>query len=285
MKNISSGEDALSNLFMPFVHMGDVSSILKNRKLASKLKDNRSVTINGTKINRLQSGKERGFLQFRYKGKELRFYYDSGKRMMETLGMIRDEFINQESARIEVKKRDVVDIGAYVADTSILFALNGARHVYALEPYPYFYGLGMKNIEANRLSKKITLLNAACGSENSTVEISDKETNFSRVQSTKRKGKGIGIMSLENVIKKYNLKGASLKVDCEGCEYDIILKTDSNMLRRFDNIQIEYHYGYSNLVKRLREVGFKVSFTKPVKKYNFVTRSFMVIGFINASLR
>ncbi|MGD0728651.1 MAG: FkbM family methyltransferase, partial [Candidatus Micrarchaeaceae archaeon] len=162
------------------------------------------------------------------------------------------------------------------------YAMNGARHVYALEPYPYFYNIGLKNIQTNKLNKKITLINAGCGSETSKAQLNESDTNFNRVQSKGKSTKGINIMSLNEIVKKYDIRNGSLKVDCEGCEYDIILKTDSNILRRFSYIQIEYHYGYANLLERLKEAGFKVEYTKPLKKYNFVTSSFMVIGFINA---
>ena len=33
-------------------------------------------------------------------------------------------------------------------------------------------------------------------------------------------------------------------------------------------IQIEYHYGYENLVKKLLDVGFDVKYTNPRKYYN-----------------
>lgn len=282
-KNISSTEDALGNVFMPFVHAGDISNIMKNRKIASQFQNSSSVMVNDTKVsNTTSNGSKNGFLSFNYKKKNLKFYYNSKNRMLETVGMIRDEFINQESGRINVKNKDVVDIGAYVADTSIYYAMNGARHVYAFEPYPYFYNIGLKNLQLNKLSKKITLTNAGCGSETSKAKLNESDTNFNRVQSKGKSTKGINIMSLNEIVKKYGIKNGSLKVDCEGCEYDIILKTDSNVLRKFSYIQIEYHYGYANLLERLKEAGFKAEYTKPLKKYNFITSSFMVIGFINA---
>jgi hypothetical protein len=56
-------------------------------------------------------------------------------------------------------------------------------------------------------------------------------------------------------------------MDCEGCEYNI-LKLNNNVISRFEKIQIEYHYGFSGLVNKLKSSGFKVKYTKPKKGYN-----------------
>jgi len=56
-----------------------------------------------------------------------------------------------------------VDVGAASGDTAIYFALNGAKHVYAFEPYPYSYNIAKENIKLNHLEDKITMLNEGCG--------------------------------------------------------------------------------------------------------------------------
>jgi len=52
-------------------------------------------------------------------------------------------------------------------------------------------------------------------------------------------------------------------------------------LNAFDQIIIEYHYGYKNLVKRLRQVGFKVKYSLPKYTHNkFAEDSNMYLGLI-----
>ncbi len=283
-KNVTISDDVMANLRLPITQFTDIRNILKNRSLVSKLSNATEIDLDNVRITKLKENGDGGYLRFRYKGRNITFYYDSGHRLAETLGMIGDEFIKEQSVIFKVKGRDVVDIGAYVADTAICYMANGAKHVYAFEPYPYFYNLGVKNIKSNRLENKITMINAGCGGESSKTAIDKKSTNFTsiKVSNRKKSGKQVEIISLESVVKQYNLKNASLKIDCEGCEYDIIFKTDANILRCFSEIQIEYHYGYKNLEERLKEIGFSVKRTRPGKKYNFTTRSFMVLGFINA---
>ena len=61
------------------------------------------------------------------------------------------------------------------------------------------------------------------------------------------------LLTLQKIFEDYNLPNdAVLKMDCEGCEYDSILKTSRDVLRKFANIQLEYHYGFRNLSEKLK---------------------------------
>jgi len=55
-------------------------------------------------------------------------------------------------------------------------------------------------------------------------------------------------------------------------------------LKAFDQIIMEYHYGYRNLVKRLRRAGFKVKYSTPKYTHNIeAENSNMYLGFIFAT--
>ena len=280
-RNVSIPDYIKSGISMPATHLGDIRSIMRYRKLASMLERERKVTIGSITITNSAGRNGAGYISFRYKDKSLKFHYDSREKLSEAIGMVNDEFIDGESNRISVRGKDVVDIGAYVADTAICYIANGARHVYAFEPYPYFYKVGVINIRSNRMSKRITMLNSGVGSSTGSAGLDGSARNFSRL------GRGIGskmvpIVDLAGIASSYKLKDAVLKVDCEGCEYGIILESKDSTLRRFSRIQIEYHYGYMTLAKRLKEAGFRVNVESPVKKYNIATSSFMTVGFISA---
>jgi len=45
---------------------------------------------------------------------------------------------------------------------------------------------------------------------------------------------------LSEIIDKYNIDAQVLKMDCEGCEYYVILK-DYDTIKNFDEIEFEYH--------------------------------------------
>ena len=194
-----------------------------------------------------------------YDNRKLKFCYSTkGERIRAILTII-NEFLCEGHIDLDVRGRNVVDIGAYIGDTPIYFALNGARHVYAFEPYPYSCRMAKKNVLANGLAKRITMINAGCGGSKGSMTIRTDEGNLAgSALEASGSGKTVQIMPLNLIVDKYRLKDAALKIDCEGCEYDILLKSKNDVLRRFSGILIEYHYGYAKLVKRLEEAGFVI---------------------------
>ena len=69
--------------------------------------------------------------------------------MLFLYDIVRENFVGGAYDDLDVGGRTVVDVGAGVGDTEILFALRGARRVVALEPYPSLYGEALINIRAN----------------------------------------------------------------------------------------------------------------------------------------
>jgi len=93
----------------------------------------------------------------------------------------------------------------------------------------------------------------------------------------------IKTLSLDEIVKRFDLKNAILKIDCEGCEYNLILNASDDDLKAFDQIIMEYHYGYINLVNRLRQAGFKVKCALPKYFYGIEAEdSNMYVGLIYA---
>lgn len=95
------------------------------------------------------------------------------------------------------------------------------------------------------MEDKITLLNEGCSGRDGIVKI---KSNYKNAGSTDlkafSKGKEINITTLSDIIKRFNIDyPAVLKIDCEGCEYGVLLEMKNSDLRKFKQIQIEYHYG------------------------------------------
>lgn len=192
-------------------------------------------------------------------------------------------FIDEEYKFLNVKNEVVIDIGANIGDSPLYFALNDAKKVIALEPYPYSYNYALKNIGINNMSSKIMLLNAGYGRDSEMTVDENKITDLGTDLITSRNGKKIKIYSLKTLINNYNLDdGLILKMDCEGCEYNL-LNEDNETLRKFKRIQIEYHYGYEKLVDKLKECNFDLKYTKPKKVYiRSASTPNMLIGWIYA---
>ena len=224
-------------------------------------------------------------LKFKFENKIVKLVYDSQKQMNNTLGMIKEQFIEEQYKWLDVKGKEVIDIGANVGDSAIYFALNGAKHVYAFEPYPYSYNIANKNIRLNELQDMVTLVNQGCSGEKAVIKIKSAYQNFGGTDlKSFEDGKEIKITTLSEIIKNFNIRyPAVLKIDCEGCEYEILLNAKVSDLKKFKQIQIEYHYGYLNLKRKLEEAGFKVTQLYPIFHFNTeADNNKMFLGFIYA---
>lgn len=198
-------------------------------------------------------------------------------------GDIGSTFILEDYGFLNPTGRIVVDIGAGIAESSIYFALKGSKGVLGFEPYPLLYNIGIKNVIANNLQEVVTLVNAGCGPD-STIHLDPQTGNIAVSLIDKAGGTRIPVYSLRTIVDKFSIPdGSVLKVDCEGCEYDLLLNSDDKTLRRFDEILIEYHFGGVELARRLSEAGFVVRRSWPVRGvYNTFARKNMYIGYIEA---
>jgi len=60
---------------------------------------------------------------------------------------------------VDVKDAIVIDIGAYIGETTLLFLFKGAYRVYALEPVDRHYHYLLKNISRNNVMGRVIPLN------------------------------------------------------------------------------------------------------------------------------
>ena len=197
-------------------------------------------------------------------------------------GNIFDVFMNEEYKFLNVKDEIVIDIGASIGDSSIYFALNGAKKVIGLEPYPYPFSFTKRNIEENNLNERIEILNAGYGKDGEIIVDVNKLSNDAMDLVPSKSGKKIKVYSLNSIIDEFRIEEAVLKMDCEGCEYHV-LEEKEEILGKFKRIQMEYHYGYEKIKYKLEKAGFNVRNTEPRRVYNkYATNPNMSIGYIYA---
>lgn len=244
----------------------------------AKLRNGRSVEISNHVIayfytvyfNKLHIIKlEDDVLEFMFNGRNV-IFYDWKK------GDVESAFVFHDYDFLDVKDKTIVDIGASIADTAIYFALKGAKKVIAFEPFPKIFNIAQRNVKANGLDDRIVLINAGCGYDGEVLIREDIESNAGAQLVDFGEGIKVAVHSLNTIVSKFNIeKGSILKVDCEGCEYDLFRNANKETLNRFEKIQIEYHYGYKELVNILKENEFKTEITIP--KY---TSRGMILGYI-----
>jgi FkbM family methyltransferase len=199
---------------------------------------------------------------------DISFYYKGHRVIISPLdnGDIKGVFFEEIYDFLQVKDQDVIDIGMNIGDSAIYFALKGAKRVIGLEPYPYVFSYAEKNIKLNKLNNVI-LLNAGYGKDDKILVDDKKISSAGSSLISSNSGKAIPIYSLKTLFQMYKINNAIVKMDCEGCEY-ALLEEDDETLKNIDMMQIEYHYGYSELVEKLKKAGFYVKYTEPNYHYN-----------------
>lgn len=223
-------------------------------------------------------------LTVQYNKNNISFNIDSKRQLENTLRNVYQTFMQEQYNPLNVRKKRVVDIGANNGDTAMYFVVCGATYVYAYEPFPYTYNLAVRNLRTNRMQNKVDLMNEAVLDKQSKISVDDNydSTSNSMLQASDS-GKRIKVVGLDYITKKHELRHAVLKMDCEGSEYSILLNASDETLKRFDQIAIEYHFGYEKLVSRLRGLGFKVRYTGPKIGRNSETNGVrMIYGMIYA---
>jgi hypothetical protein len=87
----------------------------------------------------------------------------------------------------------------------------------------------LENLRLNGVFDKVISTNVAIGSRGgaTTIECPSGRTT-------------VDVLRLEDIVKDFNINGGVLKIDCEGCEYDIILN-EYDYVKSFDEVYFEYH--------------------------------------------
>jgi FkbM family methyltransferase len=200
------------------------------------------------------------YAYFTYGGRKLLFY-DSFELLYD---IVFEVFKGGAYDDLYVRGRTVVDVGAGVGDTAILFALRGARRVIALEPLPSLYRRALVNVRINGVADRVTLLNAALGPSDGEVPVEEGARGY-RPLAPASSGPRIRVYRLASLVREFKVeRGSVLKMDCEGCEYGALLTARFEDLVVFDQMAIEYHSGYARLKRVLEAVGFETAL-KPIR--------------------
>lgn len=159
---------------------------------------------------------------------------------------------------IDVKDAVVVDVGAYIGETALLFLSKGAYRVYTLEPVDRHYHYLLKNIYRNNAGDRIIPLNYGAWF---------RETFFSA--SYEGAGTGLRVATEASVTIRVKHLGDVLreifrregridlvKMDCEGCEYSL-LNLSTEDIRLAKQYIIEIHGSENPIIYKMAECNYK----------------------------
>jgi Methyltransferase FkbM domain len=138
---------------------------------------------------------------------------------------------------LEWEDKFVVDAGTSIGDSTIFFAHKGAR-VVGIEPDPRSREYALRNVDANGLTGKIEMVGKKLVS---------------------RAGTSVDSITLEGILESSGRSTIDLlKLDCDGCEPDVILYSEPATLNRVQRIVVEYDDPPRQLCGRLESLGFRL---------------------------
>jgi FkbM family methyltransferase len=206
-------------------------------------------------------------IAFDYQGRQLQFEF--GKYGFDTIFEIfafdpYREFLKAVSP----KGKRIIDIGAAFGDTAIYFLMEGASHVVGIEAFPGYFRLAEKNIRLNGLTASCDIMLSAVGGEAGSIVLDPMSNDmFGANLLTPETGQAVPMITLADIVRRFEVIDGFLKLDTEGYEYEILLKTAKVTLRHFSDMMIEYHYGFERLEQYLRDCGYSTSHTGPTHVY------------------
>ena len=170
-----------------------------------------------------------------------------------------DIFSQKLYSNISVKNKTVIDVGGGVGDSALLFRTLGAKKVVMIEPEPAFFESAKQNIELNKELQNIEIHNLVLSSTIGIYMIDHKQSgDLGEINESKENGVPIPKITIDKFLSNYHEQNFVLKMDCESCEYDVLLPIPEDTLRKFEQIFIEFHNGCLNISQRLEKSGFKI---------------------------
>jgi len=201
-------------------------------------------------------------LKMIYANKELIFSgIMENKHNLSILSNLYITFYKEVYGFLDVKDKTVVDVGASIGDTPIYFAVRGARKVIAYEPIPYICKLLKENVRLNNMDTIIDVecsaasLAPASASKLLLCWVEERHSESHIVDNAEDCVEGKVVEVPVSTIPSADV----LKMNCEGCEFDIILNMEKPM---FYEIGVEYHDKPDKLVEKLKELGYEVALVK-----------------------
>jgi FkbM family methyltransferase len=162
----------------------------------------------------------------------------------------------------------IIDVGMSNGDSELYFIQSGARLVIGLEPHVESFKLAEENILLNGMQDRIIPLNLALSSRSETsvahlspeghyvLPVVEKEPTALELPEIQ-----VSSITLEELVQRnsgwFNANDKIIvKIDCEGCENDVISNLSTETFTRIKELIFEFHSEPSKLIEKLEQNGF-----------------------------
>lgn len=189
--------------------------------------------------------------------------------------MLKEIFIDDVYGikELDLAGKTVLDIGAYIGDSTIAFAARGA-FVHAFEPVPIIQEFLRRNIAANAMDGRVRVHPVGLSDRDQNIVINANITGLAGttvlpVNTEPRAATALVPQRLRMANAFEYLASAgitaadAIKLDCEGCEYALL--RDGALLEtlRPKHVTMEYHRGGAPLRDLLAAHGYRVDWPDP----------------------
>lgn len=158
---------------------------------------------------------------------------------------------------VQCEGKIVVDIGAFVGDSARYFLARGAAKVYCFEPSTRVLREALEN---TKNARQVKVYHEAVGLVDGVVSLRSTRMGLSYSRGS---GEIVNVVSFRHAVERIlNREGRAdvLKLDCEGCEWDVLTIENIDVLQEFESIAVEIHGQDSiRLVHFLKMIGFMLT--------------------------
>lgn len=167
-----------------------------------------------------------------------------------------------------VTKSIVIDIGSNIGDFTVYAAgKNPGVLVYSIEASKKTFLTLQENIKMNHLDGQVIALNLAIYKKNGKMKLYNAGPSGLRSLYKNRREKNfelVNTITLKELFTRYKIPCCDyLKMDCEGAEYDILGSCPGPILKRINEIALEFHefspgQKHSQIIKILEKHNFQL---------------------------
>ena len=175
----------------------------------------------------------------------------------------------------QVKNKNIIDAGAYIGDSAILFSDYTDKNIYSFEPFLHHYNMMLKTIELNK-KNNIIPVNMALGDSNKELSLYsngdlnmglsiDRNSEQSDINCIENKVK---MVTLDSYVKENNIEVGLIKTDLEGFEQSFLKGALETIKEQKHVLIISIYHNYSDFfeIKPMIEdlnLGYKFKIIEP----------------------
>jgi FkbM family methyltransferase len=187
------------------------------------------------------------------------FYHQYCINKLKTLGSIRN--------------KNIIDAGAFIGDSALVFALYTDKKVYAFEPLNSSFNMMLKTIQLNDCSDSVVPVNLALGRDNGIKSIFFPSKNPSSSSAGFYKdfydtSEKVRVITLDSYVEEHNLDVGLIKTDLEGFEQDFLAGAELTIRKQKPVLLISIYHSADDffLIKPMIEswdLGYTFSIKRP----------------------